>query len=56
MSKVVDRNGREMRMAFKVYCFDNFVFVCCRRGKFNMGLGFGFTIDEALRNMCFMEV
>ena len=40
-----------IRSAFKVYCFDNFVFVCCRRGKFNIDLGCGFTIDEALRNM-----
>lgn len=40
-----------VRLSFKVYCFDNFVFVCCRRGKFNMDLGCGFTIDEALRNM-----
>ena len=40
-----------MRMVFKVYCFDNFVFVCCRCGKFNVNLGCGFTIDEALCNM-----
>lgn len=46
-----------IRSAFKVYCFDNFVFVCCRCGKFNVNLGCGFTIDEALRNMVvFREV
>ena len=42
-----------MRMAFKVYCFDTLVFVCCRRGKFNIGLGCGLTIDAALHNMVF---
>lgn len=42
-------------MAFKVYCFDSLVFVVCRRGSFCSGIGYGFTINEALRNMIFLR-
>ena len=27
------------RSSFKVYCFDSFVCVCCKRGSFYIGIG-----------------
>lgn len=42
-------------MAFKVYCSNSLVFVVCRRGSFYRGIGYGFTVNEALRNMIFLR-
>lgn len=57
MSKVVDWNGHEaLRSVYKLYCFDNLVFVTCNRGDFYRGVGYGATIVEAICNMTFYRV
>lgn len=38
------------RMVFSIHCFCDLVLVFCKRGS-SRGIGYGFTIDEALRNM-----
>lgn len=40
-------------MAFSVYCFGGIVFVVCKRGSFYRGVGYGPTVDKAVRNMTF---
>lgn len=45
-----------VRLSFKVYCFDYLVFVCCKRGSFYSGVGYGSTIEEAMRCMTFYRV
>ena len=42
-----------VRMSFSVHCFGGIVLVFCKRGSFYRGVGYGPTIDKALRNMTF---
>ena len=42
-----------IKLAYKVYCFGNLVFISCKKGNFVRGVGYGSTIVEALRNMTF---